>query len=110
LGVKISHDLRFDSHAIEVIGKASKIAYLIMHLGRWFKTEDLMKKITSKFLGQLYYLSPAWMTNDLKNKSWKALHCAHYRALRAAFKDRTSQMDKEDLNHPSKRATPTQWA
>jgi len=68
-----------------------------------------MKIITSKFFGQLYYASPVWMTNGLRSSSWKALNRAHYRALRAAFKDRNCEMHKEDLNRLSKRATPSQW-
>jgi len=110
LGIKLSHDLSFDSHTLEAIGKALRTTHLVTHLGRWFKTEDLMKIITSKFFGQLYYASPVWMTNGLRSNSWKALYRAHYKALRAAFKDRTCEMHKEDLNHLSKRATSNQWA
>jgi len=110
LGVKISHDLSFDSHALEAIAKASRTTHLVSHLGRWFKTDDLMKIVTSKFFGQLYYASPVWMTNGLKSTTWKALNRAHYKALRAAFKDRSCEMHKDDLNRLSKRATPLQWA
>jgi len=109
LGVTISSDLSWDEHITNVINKTSYTIRLIKHLGTWLKTEDLLKIVTSKYFGITYYASPVWMTPDIGNKNWTKLMRQHYKALRAAYKDRAFKFRRRELDSMSKRATPVQW-
>lgn len=109
LGVTISSDLSWDEHITNVINKTAYTIRLIKHLGTWLKTQDLLKIVTSKFFGITYYASPVWMVPDLGHKNWTKLTRQHYKALRAAYKDRAFKFSRRELDLMSKRATPAQW-
>jgi len=110
LGVILSKDLSWEEQVKSQISKTNKLIHSIRHLGRWLKTDDLLKVITSKYFGTMYYASPLWMTSNMPRKTLAQLNRQHYRALRAAFKDRKCKMSKDELNVLSGRATPEEWS
>jgi len=110
LGIIITKNLCWSKQISSQINKTNRLISSVRHLGRWLKDDDLLKVITSKYFGTIYYAAPVWMTTTLDNKSYKMLNRQHYRALRAVYKDRKCIMSKEDLNSRSCRATPYEWS
>jgi len=110
LGVTITSDLNWNTHVQNQTNKTNRLISSIKFLGKWLKTEDLLKVITSKYYGTMYYAAPVWMAPTMSYQTLKQLNRQHYRALRAAYKDRKCEMSKETLNSLSGRATPRQWA
>jgi len=57
----------------------------------------------------VYYRLAEWMIQDLKEKDWKLLEAAHYKASRVALYDYEHQISSITLDNECEKATSHKW-
>jgi len=107
LGIHLSYNLTWDHHVNLLVPKTTSIIKSIRFLRRYIDQDSALKVITSQYFGTCYYGAPIWLNDQLSHQSWKRLNSQHYRAIRAAVKDRKNKIPRAVL---AKRARPRQWA
>jgi len=66
------------------------------------------KSITAQYFGACYYGKPIWLNEQLSSQLWKRLNSQHYRAPRAAVKDRKDKIPRSVFDVILKMARPKQ--
>ena len=66
LGVCFGSRLKWSNQVSSAIRKANKALNAIKIIRRYFKTNELLKILTSNYYSILYYNSEVWMFKDLK--------------------------------------------
>jgi hypothetical protein len=109
LGIMITPDLCWSNHLGYAINKSKHILPRLKFLKKFLDNEDLLRLVTSQFMLIIFYASPVWISN-LTFKDWKHLNSTHYAALRIVIGDYMKTMSRADIDHQTKRATPSEWA
>jgi hypothetical protein len=109
LGIKIDHNLSWDTHAQEVIVKGKRLLSVFGFLRKYMTEKQFIKLVTANFYNAIFYASSVWLP-CIKAIYKTKLTSLHFRMLRSACKDYTQKISRNDLTNRCKKATPMEWA
>ena len=109
LGITIDSNLRWDSHADDMINRGKGLISVFRHLRKYLTEEQFLKTVTCNFYSSVFYLSSVWLPNCKAIQKTK-LTSLHFRLLRTACKDYWTKLSRKDLTNRCQRATPAEWS
>jgi len=109
LGITISHDLKWEEHANNMIIKGKKILGSLKYMRRYLNEEQFMKSVANNFFSTVFYANSVWY-ESLKKSTMVKFNSMYFRLLRIATRDFKREIPKTDLIKRCKRATLNEWA
>jgi len=91
LGIIFTYNLKWDHHVNTTVQKMTRIVKSIKFLSRWIAQESALRVVTLQYYCTCYYGAPIWLNEQLSSQYCKKLNSQHYRAIRAAIRDRKNR-------------------
>jgi len=109
LGITIDSNLKWDTHAEDMINRGRGLISVFRHLRKYLTEEQFLKTVTCNFYSSVYYAASVWLPNCKAIQKTK-LTSLHFRLLRTACKDYWTKLSRIELTNRCQKATPPEWS